>query len=178
MNISISIKQSMHFPKIFPACDHELYFDGCSKGNPGPAGIGAVIYKNKEEIWANSQYIGDHRTNNEAEYCALIMALEQAIILKIKMITIYGDSLLVINQLNGVYKVKNSKMIPLFQRVMSLKSQFEYLEFTHIYRDKNSRADQLANLAMRIVNLDDDQDLIQMNEDWDQEYIIEKLLKK
>jgi ribonuclease HI len=165
-------------PKIFPACEHNLYFDGCSKGNPGPSGIGAVLYKNCEEIWANCQYIGKKRTNNEAEYCALIMGLEQSHKHKVKILSVYGDSLLVINQLNGIYKVNNSKLIPLFEKVLKLKSNFEYIEFTHIYRDKNVRADELANLALKAINLDDDSDFISLNDDWDQEYTIEKMLRK
>jgi ribonuclease HI len=163
--------------KIFPTCEYELYFDGCSKGNPGPSGIGAVLYKNREEIWGNCQYIGDKLTNNEAEYCALIIGLEQAISLNIKFLSVYGDSLVVINQVNGIYKVKKLTLIPLFNKIMSLKSKFEFVEFIHIYRDKNSRADSLANLALQIVNKDESTDLISLNEDWDQESVIEKLLK-
>jgi len=151
--------------KIFPVCEHELYFDGCSKGNPGPSGTGAVLYRNREEIWVDCQYIGDKRTNNEAEYCALIMGLEQAIKQNIQFLSVYGDSLLVINQVNGVYKVKNAKMIPLFKKVISLKTKFEFVEFTHVYRDKNTRADELANIALTIVNLDNDTDLISIKDD-------------
>lgn len=162
--------------KIFPTCEYELYFDGCSKGNPGPSGIGAVLYKKREEIWGNCQFLGDKRTNNEAEYCALIMGLEQAIDLNIKFLSVYGDSLLVINQVKGIYKVKKLSLIPLFDKIMSLKSKFEFIEFTHVYRDKNSRADELANLALEIVKKDDQSDLISLNEDWDQESVINKLL--
>ena len=58
---------------------YRLFFDGCSKGNPGSAGIGAVIYKDEHEIWSGSKYIGEGETNNKAEYMALIMGLEEAI---------------------------------------------------------------------------------------------------
>jgi ribonuclease HI len=68
-----------HESKIYPSTEYALYFDGCSKGNPGPSGIGAVIYKNNVEYWASCRYIGDNRTNNEAEYSALILGLEEAI---------------------------------------------------------------------------------------------------
>jgi len=152
MNITISIKQSKLFPKIFPICEYTMHFDGCSKGNPGPAGIGAVIYKNREEIWGNCKYIGDNRTNNEAEYCALILGLEELIRNDIKNVSVCGDSLLVINQINGIYKVKSAKLFPLYEKVLSLKTQFEYIDFNHVYRENNKRADELANLALQIVN--------------------------
>jgi ribonuclease HI len=175
-------KSKIHMPtisnvKIFPTCEHELYFDGCSKGNPGPAGIGAVLYKNKHEIWGNCQYIGNKRTNNEAEYKALIMGLKKSIEENIKILSVYGDSLLVINQVNGIYKVKNYNLKSLFEEVLSLKSQFEYIEFSHVYRTNNVRADELANLGLQMVSSDSDMtDVISLAEDWDQEIVINKLL--
>jgi ribonuclease HI len=129
-----------------------LYFDGCSKGNPGPSGIGAVLYKNKIETWSDSRYIGNKRTNNEAEYCALIMGLENAIRSNIKKLSVCGDSLLVINQVNGVYKVKHINLLPLYERVIELKTQFTNIDFTHVYRNDNKRADQLSNIALEVIN--------------------------
>lgn len=162
-NLSMTVKYDS---KIFPSCDYELYFDGCSKGNPGPAGIGAVLYKEKKEIWANFQYIGDNSTNNEAEYCALIMGLEYAIKLNIKILSVFGDSLLVIKQINGEFKVKNSKMIELHKRVLELKSKFDYIEFNHVYRNKNTRADELANLAIKMIHINDDVPLVTINKNF------------
>ena len=143
----------IHKPSpIYPKNEDVLYFDGCSKGNPGPSGIVAVLYKNKIENWSDSKYIGNKRTNNEAEYCALIMGLEEAIRSNIKKLSVCGDSLLVINQVNGVYKVKHVNLIPLYERVIELKTQFKTIDFTHVYRNENKRADQLSNIALELIN--------------------------
>ena len=132
--------------KIFPKCEYTLNFDGCSKGNPGPSGIGAVIYRLTDEEWCGCQYIGI-KTNNQSEYSALILGLKEAISRNIKQLYVNGDSLLVINQVNGVFKVKNSKLFELHEEVMELIKQFDYIEFNHVYRDHNKRADQLSNLG-------------------------------
>jgi ribonuclease HI len=142
-------------PKIFPTTEYVLHFDGCSKGNPGPSGIGAVIYNKNVEIGAYCRYIGDSKTNNEAEYSALILGLEKAILLDIGTISVCGDSLLVINQINGVYKVKNSRLFPLYEKVMSLKNKFTYIDFNHVYRTENKRADELSNLALTATYMED-----------------------
>jgi ribonuclease HI len=125
-----------------------MYFDGCSKGNPGHAGIGAVIYQNADELWGASQYIGDTKTNNQAEYSALIFGLQSAIDHNIKELLVYGDSQLVINQMNNIYKVKHPYLIILYNQAKELTKQFNYIEFKHILRNKNNRADELANLGI------------------------------
>ena len=102
-----------------------LQFDGGSRGNPGTAGAGAVLYTvdndgdennviGKTEKWAGYFYIGNS-TNNVAEYMGLIEGLRQAIVLDIKNIEIEGDSQLVISQLNGTYRVKHPNLIPLYK---------------------------------------------------------------
>ncbi len=133
--------------KIYPICEYTLNFDGCSKGNPGYAGIGIVIYKNNEEIYCSSKFIGI-KTNNQSEYLALIFGLEEALKMGIDTISILGDSLLVINQINGIYKVKSDTLIELNQEANELKKQFKYIVFNHIVRDKNKRADELSNIAL------------------------------
>ena len=125
-----------------------LYFDGCSKGNPGPSGIGAVIYKNGIEHWASYKYIGDKQTNNESEYSALIFGLKEAISQNITHLSVYGDSLLVINQVNKIYKVKHPELCKLYNIVVELNQSFSHIDFTHIYRKNNKRADQLSNMAL------------------------------
>jgi ribonuclease HI len=139
--------------KVFPMTEFTLKFDGCSKGNPGRAGIGAVIYKNGLEYWASCKYIGDKKTNNESEYSALIFGLEAAIEKNIHKLSVYGDSLLVINQVNGIYKVKNENLFELYEKAIKLKNQFSYIDFNHIYRKDNKRADELSNIALD--NIDD-----------------------
>jgi ribonuclease HI len=136
--------------KVYPFSPHILNFDGCSKGNPGLAGIGAVIYKDKQEIWCGSKFIGV-KTNNYSEYSALIFGLKQAIQMEIDHLNVLGDSLLVINQVNGVYKVKSDDLRELHEEVINLRKHFKYIEFNHVYRENNKRADALSNIA-----LDDD----------------------
>lgn len=136
-------------------CEYVLNFDGASRGNPGPAGIGAVIFHEGKEIWATCQYIGK-KTNNQSEYSALILGLKDAISKDIKQLQVYGDSQLVINQINGQYKVRNPLLQELYQEVQGLKTQFEYIEFTHIYREFNKRADQLSNMALDVLDINEE----------------------
>ena len=133
--------------KIFPIASHIMNFDGCSKGNPGFAGIGAVIYNEGEEVWASSKFIG-LKTNNYSEYSALIFGLSAALNMGIESLSVLGDSLLVINQLNGIYKVKSEELLPLYEEAIGLKNQFKFIEFNHVYREKNKRADELSNIAL------------------------------
>ena len=97
--------------KVFPEIEYKLQFDGCSKSNPGIAGAGAVIYRFNEEISIKIQFVGNNTTNNVAEYTGLIIGLKEAITLGIKSIIVEGDSLLVIKQLKGEYKVKSENLI-------------------------------------------------------------------
>ena len=134
--------------KIFPECDYKLNFDGCSKGNPGLAGAGAVIYNFGKEYWSNYFFVGEKFTNNHAEYAGLILGLQQAKEFGIKNLTIEGDSLLVINQMKGVYKCNSSNLIELYQRAKDLESEFEKINYVHVLRNLNKRADELSNLAI------------------------------
>ena len=130
---------------------HSTYvmrFDGCSKQNPGLAGAGAVIYKNDEEIWSDSFFVGENVTNNHAEYAGLILGLQNAISMDIKDLHVEGDSLLVINQLLGKYKCNSPNLYDLYERAKTLIYTFEIITFEHILRNKNKRADQLANIAV------------------------------
>jgi ribonuclease HI len=124
-----------------------MNFDGCSKGNPGLAGIGAVIYNEGQEIWGSCKFIGT-KTNNYSEYSALIFGLQEALRLGIECLCVLGDSLLVINQLNGIFRVKSEDLLELYEEAMRLKKLFKFIEFNHIYREKNKRADELSNLGL------------------------------
>lgn len=137
--------------KIYPTCEYVLNFDGCSKGNPGPAGIGAVISKSGSEEWCGCQFIGK-KTNNQSEYSALILGLNEAISRNIKQLQVYGDSLLVINQVTGQFKVKNIQLQELYKEALSLIAKFDYIVFNHVYRQFNKRADQLSNLALEVCD--------------------------
>jgi ribonuclease HI len=128
-----------------PDTEYVLNFDGCSKGNPGFAGAGAVIYENKKEIYAGCVFVGENETNNVAEYTGLILGLKKALQLGIRKIEVKGDSLLVIKQMKGEYKVKSPGLLHLYQQAKTLEIQFEHVEYHHVLRDQNKRADFLSN---------------------------------
>jgi ribonuclease HI len=125
-----------------------IYTDGGSRGNPGPAAIGVVI-DDKEY----SEQIGQ-ATNNEAEYQAVIFALKKAKalfgkkVIKTAEVEIKSDSELLIKQLNGQYKILDSKIQPLFLKVWNLKIDFGKIKFNLIPREKNKQADKLVNEAL------------------------------
>ena len=127
---------------------YEMYFDGCSKGNPGLAGAGAVIYKNNQEIFAKASFVGKKETNNTAEYSGLIVGLTEAAKRNIKNITVKGDSQLVIKQMKGQYKVKADNMKQLYETAKNLEKLFDNIHYIHVYREYNKRADELSNIAL------------------------------
>ncbi|MFA5886245.1 MAG: ribonuclease HI family protein [Patescibacteria group bacterium] len=125
-----------------------IYTDGGARGNPGPAGIGAALYNDKQVLVATlSEYLGV-ATNNQAEYRAVIAAFKKAQELGAQEIDFYLDSELVVKQLRHEYKVKNQDLAPLFLTIHNLSINFQKLSYTHIPREKNKVADQLANEAM------------------------------
>lgn len=126
-----------------------LCFDGCSKGNPGNAGAGAVIYEDNVEIWSLGVFVGEKQTNNYAEYYGLIYGLEEAVKRGIEHITVKGDSLLVIRQMKGEYQVKSENLLKLYEHTKVLEKYFKKIEFIHIYRNENKRADYLSNIGLQ-----------------------------
>lgn len=143
-----SIKTIIEQSEVQSTFDFILRFDGGSRGNPGISGCGAVIYHDNNEIWSGYLYLGEKQTNNYAEYMGLIFGLEQALKMNIKKISVEGDSLLVINQLTSKYKCKSENLIGLHVKATELSKKFEIIEFNHILRNKNKRADELSNKAM------------------------------
>ena len=122
--------------------------DGASRGNPGPAGIGAVVeFEDGTPSRELSAYIGE-TTNNVAEYRALLMALEEAGRHEAQSITVYSDSELLVRQLNGEYKVKAAHLRPLHLEVRQRLRAFPSARIMHVVREENRRADLLANLAI------------------------------
>ena len=128
-----------------------MYFDGCSKGNPGLGGAGAVLYKDELEIWGSSEIVGKHVTNNVAEYSGLIMGLKEVYTRQIKNIIVRGDSQLVIKQMRGEYKVNSKSLEEYYKQAKLLEKHVGNIVFEHVYRDKNTRADELSNLALDIL---------------------------
>ncbi len=130
-----------------------IYGDGGSRGNPGPAGSGAIIRNEAGETVATvSEFLGV-TTNNVAEYTAVLRALETlAAMLESKAkdaeVHVRMDSMLVIRQMKGEWKIKHPNMKPLAARVAELVRLFGSVSFEHVYREHNADADQLANEAM------------------------------
>jgi ribonuclease HI len=125
-----------------------IYTDGAARGNPGPAAIGATIRDEKgNPIATISRRIGT-TTNNQAEYHAVIAALEQAISLGARQVELRSDSELVVKQINGRYKVKNTALRPLYQKVVQLIGSLESFAVAHVPREQNTEADRLTNQAL------------------------------
>jgi len=128
-----------------------IYTDGAARGNPGPAAIGAIIKDETGQVIARiSQRIGT-TTNNQAEYRAIITALEKAVSLGAKHVILKSDSELVVKQINGRYKIKNAALRPLYQEVVKLAGSLEKITVSHIPRAQNAGADALANKALDSV---------------------------
>ncbi len=127
-----------------------MYADGGSRGNPGPAGIGVVIERDGKAVGKYGERIGE-RTNNEAEYEAVIFALKKLKHLFGKQKTrdleveVKMDSELVARQLGGKYKIEEERLFPLFIKIWNLKMDFGHISFTEIPREKNREADRLVN---------------------------------
>lgn len=126
-----------------------IYTDGASRGNPGKAGAGIAIFNKDTPFDTISKYLGK-KTNNEAEYEALLLALLWIKEHKYenKKITIYADSQLMVKQLNGEYKVKAPTIIPLFRDAKETINKCKDIKFVWVRRDENKDADNLANIAI------------------------------
>jgi ribonuclease HI len=121
--------------------------DGGARGNPGPAASGVVIKTTDgQTVEAFGRYLG-HATNNQAEYKAILFALEEAKKYQPKRIKFFLDSELAAKQLNGIYKMKNADLRPIYDQIKHLASAYE-ISFTHVYRAENKAADAQVNLAI------------------------------
>jgi ribonuclease HI len=128
-----------------------IYTDGASSGNPGPSAIGAVIRDGQGRVISRISRAIGRATNNQAEYRAIIAALEEAIKLGAGAVDIKSDSELVVKQLKGRYRVKKATLRPLYQEVVKLVGSLEAFTITHIPREQNREADRLANKALARV---------------------------
>lgn len=130
------------YPKL------KIFCDGGARGNPGPAGAGVLIYDDKEILVKRiSKYLGK-ATNNQAEYQAVILALQKAKELEVLEIDFYLDSELLVNQLNMKYKIKNLELGSLFVKTWNLRQNFKKTRFFYIPRQENRGADFLVNQAI------------------------------
>ncbi|MBU0506032.1 MAG: ribonuclease HI family protein [bacterium] len=127
--------------------DWIVFTDGASRGNPGLAGAGAVIYTNNNKLLGFKKFLGI-QTNNQAEYEGLILALTELKKLEATNILLNADSELMIKQLNGIYRVKNPKILDLYIRAQKIIKDLRPISFVHVPRNENKKADLLANMAI------------------------------
>jgi len=126
----------------------KIYFDGGSRGNPGPSAIGAVAYdENNKKIEELSTFIGRY-TNNMAEYLALDGALDMAEKYHCKKIILLTDSKLLNNQIKKVWKIKDKNILKIYLKVSEKLSRYGVVDLRLVPREKNTEADRLVNRAL------------------------------
>jgi ribonuclease HI/pterin-4a-carbinolamine dehydratase len=132
-----------------PEVEHiKLFADGGSRGNPGPSASGYVLYDKEDNVLLDEGVYLGITTNNQAEYTALKLGLEQAAKLGAKEVEVYMDSLLVINQMKGIFKIKNRDLWPIHDAIKQLCKKFRKISFGHVPREFNKAADAAVNRAL------------------------------
>jgi ribonuclease HI len=152
-NITAILQKSSN-SKIFPKLEYLLKFDGCSKGNPGPAACGAALYQNETEIWSGSKFLGYNETNNYAEYMGLIIGLQKAVELNIKEF---------IENTIDIYNIRDK-----IDYIINKDKHFEHLlfKYNYVYEYPNNYHDNNDNNDNNIIKFDKYQllDLLQKND--------------
>jgi len=129
----------------------QIYTDGGSRGNPGPAACGIIILDEQEKlVKLNAKYLGK-MTNNQAEYEGVITALRMTAVMNVDDIDFFLDSDLMVKQLNGEYKVKSQNIKPLKFTIDKLLKQFQKVTFSHVRREYNKAADKLVNIVLDTI---------------------------
>ena len=130
--------------------EYVLEFDGASRGNPGVAGAGALLRRKRDDRIVEEllEYLGPERTVNEAEYAALCLGLRKAVELGIRKIEVRGDSKLIVNQVDGSFKLKSANLKSMHAEACALKGEFDEFTISHVKREFNKHADHLANMAV------------------------------
>ncbi len=143
-----SIKSSKKEQVDTGLADVVIFADGGSRGNPGPSASGFVIMDNKNNVLARGgEYLGI-TTNNQAEYHGVRLGLEKALEMGLKSVDFRLDSMLVVNQMNGVYTIKNRDLWPINERIRDLMSKFDHVSYHHVPRDMNQLADSEVNKTL------------------------------
>lgn len=131
-----------------PAAAVKLYADGGSRGNPGPSASGFVLFDQANKVLVDKGVFLGITTNNQAEYTALKLGLEEARALGAQQVEVFMDSMLVVNQMKGVFKVKNRDLWPIHDAIKQLAGQFAHISYTHVPRELNKAADAAVNRAL------------------------------
>jgi ribonuclease HI len=125
-----------------------VYSDGAARGNPGPAGAGAVLVEPSGQVVDKLGKFLGHQTNNYAEYMGLLIGLRRARELGVREVEVFADSELMIRQLGGRYQVKSASLRPLYEESLKLLNQFERVKLVHVPREMNRAADEMSNRAI------------------------------
>ncbi|HEY5152446.1 MAG TPA: reverse transcriptase-like protein [Candidatus Saccharimonadales bacterium] len=126
----------------------KVFGDGGSRGNPGPSASGFVILDMEDNVLVDRGIYLGITTNNQAEYTSLKLALEECIKMGVKEVQVYMDSLLVVNQLKGIFKVRNRELWPIHDAIKKLAARFDEISFSHVPREFNKLADAAVNRAL------------------------------
>lgn len=126
----------------------KVFGDGGSRGNPGPSASGFVVLDMEDNVLVDKGVYLGITTNNQAEYTSLKLALEECLKMGVKEVQVYMDSLLVVNQMKGVFKVKNRDLWPIHDAIKTLVTKFEKVSFSHVPREFNKLADAAVNRAL------------------------------
>lgn len=127
-----------------------MQFDGCCAPNPGEMGVGVVVYNEDNDMIIELSERCGHGTNNQAEYNALIMGLEELLKIYNGRLMVQGDSELVINQMRGEWGTKNKNLVPLYNRAKYLEAKFQHVDYEYMPRTENKEADILSAKALGI----------------------------
>jgi ribonuclease HI/pterin-4a-carbinolamine dehydratase len=137
-----TVAQTPHPDKV------KVFTDGGSRGNPGPSASGFVVLDMEDNILVDKGVYLGITTNNQAEYTALKLALEECRTMQVQEIQVYMDSLLVVNQMKGIFKVKNRDLWPIHEAIKQLAVQFKHVSYSHVPREFNKLADAAVNRAL------------------------------
>lgn len=132
----------------------KIYTDGGSRGNPGPSACSYVIVDNNDNVLKTDGIYLGITTNNQAEYRAVLNSLKAAQILGAKKVHIFADSLLIVNQINGVYKIRNRSFLPIYEEIIERIKAFDKVGITHIPRELNKLADDQVNYILDNQTID------------------------
>jgi ribonuclease HI len=136
--------------RLHAASAVKVHVDGACKGNPGPAGVGIAFMDGADNVLHRVARGVGERTNNEAEYLALVAALEEAIKFGLKRLSVFTDSKLLAGHMTGEYAVKTASLLPYVQKAAALRRQLDFFEIHAIPRERNTVADKLSNIGVKM----------------------------
>jgi ribonuclease HI len=126
----------------------KIFADGGSRGNPGPSASGFVVLDMEDNVLVDKGVYLGVTTNNQAEYTALKLALEECRTMGVKEVQVYMDSLLVVNQMKGIFKIKNRDLWPIHEAISKMAKEFRHINYSHVPREFNKLADAAVNRAL------------------------------